>query len=101
MGDCELLCGCWELNLCPPQEQHILSSAEPPLHPTCDSGAVLHAFPTVVSLLTEEEGGQRLMAGRDGDGKESPPASGGGMAEKVLEVVLRSRRINVTPLGGR
>jgi hypothetical protein len=41
------------------------------------------------------------MTGRDGyvmdDGKEAQPASGGGMAKKVLEVVLRSRRINHTP----
>jgi hypothetical protein len=30
---CELPCGCWELNRGPPEEQSVLPTAEPPLHP--------------------------------------------------------------------
>lgn len=29
----ELLCGCWELNPDPPQEQQVFSTAEPALQP--------------------------------------------------------------------
>ena len=29
----ELLCGCWELNPCPLQEQPVLLTTEPPLYP--------------------------------------------------------------------
>ena len=33
-GGCESLCGCWELNSGPPEEQSVLLTSEPPLQPT-------------------------------------------------------------------
>jgi len=33
IDDCELLCGCWELNSGPLEEQSVLLTAEPSLQP--------------------------------------------------------------------
>lgn len=33
ISSCKLLCGCWDLNLIPLEEQPMLLSAEPSLHP--------------------------------------------------------------------
>jgi hypothetical protein len=34
MDDCEPLCGCWDLNSEPSEEQSVLLTAEPSLQPT-------------------------------------------------------------------